>query len=82
MPKAYSCFVLTGRRQNKPRWPSESQQRTIWRAPARPSGALAGGGEIVASVGTIEADVEYSTPRAAELKGISIPVEVVSVDWR
>jgi hypothetical protein len=46
-------------------------------------GALAGGGEIVASVGTIEAaDVEYSNPRAVELKGISAPVEVVSVDWR
>jgi class 3 adenylate cyclase len=46
-------------------------------------GALAGGGEIVASVATIEvADVEYSNPRAVELKGISEPVEVVSVDWR
>jgi class 3 adenylate cyclase len=46
-------------------------------------GALAGGGEIVASVATIEAaEVEYSNPRAVELKGISAPVEVVSVDWR
>ncbi|HEY3050417.1 MAG TPA: hypothetical protein VGJ40_01735 [Gaiellaceae bacterium] len=45
-------------------------------------GALAGGGEVVASVVTIEpADVEYSNPRAVELKGISAPAEVVSVDW-
>lgn len=46
-------------------------------------GALAVGGEIVASVATIKAaDVEYSNPRAVELKGITAPVEVVSVDWR
>src|SRR5262245_4906821 len=46
-------------------------------------GALAGGGEIVASVVTIEgADVDYSSPRAVELKGISEPVEVLTVDWR
>ena len=46
-------------------------------------GALATGGEIVASVVTVEAaDVGYSNSRAVELKGISAPVEVVSVDWR
>jgi hypothetical protein len=46
-------------------------------------GALAGSGEIVASVVTMEgAEVEYSNPRAVELKGISEPVEVVTVDWR
>src|SRR5262245_1094318 len=46
-------------------------------------GALATGGEIVASVATIEAaEVDYSNPRTVELKGISEPVEVVSVDWR
>jgi class 3 adenylate cyclase len=46
-------------------------------------GALADGGEIVASVVTIEAaDVDYTNPRAVELKGISEPVEVVSVSWR
>jgi class 3 adenylate cyclase len=46
-------------------------------------GALAEGGEIVASAATTEtADVACSNPRAVELKGISEPVEVVSVDWR
>jgi class 3 adenylate cyclase len=46
-------------------------------------GALAGGGEIVASVATIaDADVTYSNPRTVELKGIAEPVEVVTIDWR
>jgi class 3 adenylate cyclase len=46
-------------------------------------GALAGGGEIIASLTTIDsAEVGYSNPRTVELKGISEPVEIVTVDWR
>ena len=48
-------------------------------------GALAGAGEIVASAETLaHGAVSYgvSEPRSAELKGISEPVEVVSIDWR
>jgi class 3 adenylate cyclase len=46
-------------------------------------GALAGGGEIIASLTTIEsAEVGYSNVRTVELKGISEPVEIVTVDWR
>ena len=48
-------------------------------------GALAGAGEIVASADTLaHGAVSYgvSEPRSAELKGISEPVEVVSIDWR
>ena len=48
-------------------------------------GALAGAGEIVASAETLaHGPVSYgvSEPRSAELKGISEPVEVVSIDWR
>ena len=48
-------------------------------------GALATGGEILASAETVEgapADVVASEPRTATLKGISEPVSVVSIDWR
>jgi SARP family transcriptional regulator, regulator of embCAB operon len=48
-------------------------------------GALAGGGEIVASRATALAAkcrVPYSGPRVVNLKGVADPVEVVSVDWR
>jgi class 3 adenylate cyclase len=47
--------------------------------------ALAGGGEIVASVGTIEAsgvDLLVSRQRAAKLKGIREPIEVATIEWQ
>src|ERR687895_605436 len=46
--------------------------------------ALAGAGEIVASRETVAAlrGVRASEARTAELKGLSEPVEVVSLDWR
>ena len=46
--------------------------------------ALAEGGEILASRATVGADVPYSVsePRTVTLKGISEPVEVVSINWR
>jgi class 3 adenylate cyclase len=46
--------------------------------------ALAGGGEIQASRATVGASPGYrlGEPRVVTLKGISEPVEVVSVDWR
>jgi class 3 adenylate cyclase len=46
--------------------------------------ALAGGGEIVASMATVGPDAQYpvSEPRTVTLKGISEPVGVVSIDWR
>ncbi len=46
--------------------------------------ALAQGGEIVASLATVEeADgVSYSDPRPVELKGIEEPIVLVAVDWR
>jgi class 3 adenylate cyclase len=45
--------------------------------------AVAGGSEIVASRETM-ADTNYrvSEPRAVELKGLSKPVDVVTVDWQ
>jgi class 3 adenylate cyclase len=45
---------------------------------------LAEGGEIVASAATAGASSPYalSEPRPATLKGISEPIEVVSVEWR
>jgi class 3 adenylate cyclase len=48
-------------------------------------GALADGGEILASHETIadcQVDVPVSPPRPVSLKGISDTVEIVSVDWR
>lgn len=46
-------------------------------------GALAGGGQIVASRTTIGTASTYavSEPRQVTLKGISEPVEVVDIDW-
>lgn len=45
--------------------------------------ALAGAGEILASVETLEdVDVTTSNLRSVLLKGIADPVEIVSVDWR
>lgn len=45
--------------------------------------ALAEGGEILASAGTVDATRHaISEPRTVTLKGISEPVEVVSVEWR
>ncbi|MDQ2984679.1 MAG: hypothetical protein M3R70_12285 [Actinomycetota bacterium] len=46
-------------------------------------GALAQGGEILASVQTVDGTLtDASEPRAVTLKGISEPVSVVSVGWR
>ena len=46
-------------------------------------GAVANAREIVASVETVADPVPYalSPPRSVELKGLSEPVELVSVDW-
>jgi class 3 adenylate cyclase len=46
--------------------------------------ALADGGEIVASRATVGGGSQYpvSESRAVTLKGLSEPVEIVSVDWR
>jgi class 3 adenylate cyclase len=46
--------------------------------------ALAEGGEIVASRATVGSASQYpaSEPRTVTLKGISEPVDVVSIDWR
>jgi len=46
--------------------------------------ALGEGDEIVASKATVGDAAQYpvSEPRTVELKGLSEPVEVVSVDWR
>jgi class 3 adenylate cyclase len=47
-------------------------------------GALAGGGEIVASAASVRgvADLSTGPPRAEQLKGLAEPVEVVAVEWR
>jgi class 3 adenylate cyclase len=47
-------------------------------------GSLAGGGEILASVGTVQSAATrfpVSTPRSVTLKGVSQPVEVVTIHW-
>lgn len=45
--------------------------------------AKAGGGEILASAGTVAGTpFPSSNPRAVELKGITEPISVVTVDWR
>jgi class 3 adenylate cyclase len=44
--------------------------------------ALAGASEIVASVTTVGSMPGLSEPRIVELKGLSEPVEVVTVGWR
>jgi class 3 adenylate cyclase len=43
---------------------------------------LAGGGEIMASVGTVGEGVRTSAARTEVLKGLSEPIEIVTVDWR
>ena len=47
-------------------------------------GAAAAGQEILASLATVGGlpGVRLGETRAAELKGISEPVEIVSIDWR
>jgi class 3 adenylate cyclase len=45
-------------------------------------GALAGGGEIVASASTVGESVRTTDRRSATLKGIAEPVDVVTVEWR
>ena len=47
--------------------------------------SLAQGGEIVASRDTVTStarSIPVSDPREVRLKGISDPVEVVTIDWR
>ncbi len=44
--------------------------------------ALAGAGQIVASAGTVGDGHSVSAPRVETLKGLSEPIEVVTVDWR
>jgi class 3 adenylate cyclase len=44
--------------------------------------ALAAGDEIVASVATVGEEPAASDRRSVELKGLSEPIEVVSVTWR
>jgi class 3 adenylate cyclase len=43
---------------------------------------VAKGGEIVASVATVGGGFPTSAPRSEILKGLSEPVEIVTVDWR
>jgi class 3 adenylate cyclase/rhodanese-related sulfurtransferase len=47
-------------------------------------GALAEGGEVLASVETVdgEGSVSTSEPREVSLKGLATPVRVVAVDWK
>jgi class 3 adenylate cyclase len=45
-------------------------------------GALAGGAEIVASAATVDGEFEVTEARAVSLKGISEPLEVVTIEWR
>jgi class 3 adenylate cyclase len=48
-------------------------------------GALAEGGEILASRASVEhceGPYAFSEPRTVALKGIAQPVDVVSIDWR
>jgi class 3 adenylate cyclase len=46
-------------------------------------GALASGGEVLASAATVAGRPEVRTgePRSAELKGLAEPVDVVTIDW-
>jgi class 3 adenylate cyclase len=43
---------------------------------------VAKGNEIVASAGTVGDGIRTSSPRSEILKGLSEPIEVVTVDWR
>ena len=44
--------------------------------------ALGAAGEIIASAGTVGSGQAASAPRVETLKGLSEPIEVVTVDWR
>jgi class 3 adenylate cyclase len=47
-------------------------------------GSLAGGGQILASVNTVQSAAmrfPISTPRSVTLKGVSDPVDVVTIEW-
>jgi class 3 adenylate cyclase len=44
--------------------------------------ALASGGEILASLGTIGPEHPTSGARSVVLKGLTEPMEIVAVDWR
>jgi class 3 adenylate cyclase len=44
--------------------------------------SLAEGDEILASVATVPAETPTSNPRVVQLKGISAPVDVVTVEWQ
>ena len=47
-------------------------------------GSLAGGGQILASVDTVQSAAtrfSVSTPRSVTLKGVSQPVELVTIEW-
>jgi class 3 adenylate cyclase len=47
-------------------------------------GSLAGGGQILASVNTLQGAATrfpISTPRSVTLKGVSQPIEVVTINW-
>jgi class 3 adenylate cyclase len=47
-------------------------------------GSLAGGGQILASVNTVQSAATrfpISTPRSVTLKGVSDPVDVVTIEW-
>jgi class 3 adenylate cyclase len=43
---------------------------------------VAKGGEIVASTSTIGTNVRASDVRSVELKGLSEPIEIATIDWR
>jgi class 3 adenylate cyclase len=45
-------------------------------------GALAGGAEIVASAGTVDGDFAVTERRSVALKGLTEPVDVVTIEWR
>ena len=45
-------------------------------------GALAGGAEIVASASSVGDAYATSAPQSVSLKGLSEPVEVVTIEWR
>ena len=49
---------------------------------ARISGTAAGG-EIIASLGVVEGlpELDVSEPRPVSLKGLSEPIDVVSISW-
>jgi class 3 adenylate cyclase len=43
---------------------------------------IAGGGEILASVSTIGSTARTTSVRSVELRGLSEPIEVATIDWR